>query len=302
MRERLDCAVLLTRCTLGWIEPILGQHAGGRLHLHGYDIVVDLDTDGAHAVLGGASMALRRYDACLLPVSPSTLSWARTSLSQAHPRLHTPVMALVRDLTATGLYDLYGLGVADFLRSPFCGHETRVRVERLLDGRRTAAASTHSGVADGALGTVRYAGADPAFDGATAGPPDASGPELEAYAIAAASRCASSRETFRDAKSKVVERFERAYITAALGRHAGNIAMAARAAQKHRRAFWALMRKHQIDAAPFRLREAGTGVPVDSRPRAPECRDITRQHRPGSAANRLPGRRGGAGPFPAREG
>jgi DNA-binding NtrC family response regulator len=87
---------------------------------------------------------------------------------------------------------------------------------------------------------------------------DRSGTELDAFAAASASRCATSKESFRTAKSKVIERFERAYITAALGRHSGNIAMAARAAQKHRRAFWALMRKHEIDAAPFRCEPAPT--------------------------------------------
>src|SRR5690606_985773 len=77
------------------------------------------------------------------------------------------------------------------------------------------------------------------------------GLELDAYAAATASRSATSRESFRAAKSKIIERFETAYIKAALGRHSGNIAMAARSAQKHRRAFWALMRKYDIDAAPY---------------------------------------------------
>src|SRR5690606_3214449 len=214
MRERLDCAVLLTRCTLSWTQPILGQHAGGRLHLHGYDVLVDIDQEGAHAVLGQASMALRRYDACLLPVSPATLSWARTSLSHAGRSLHTPVMALVRDLTATGLHDLYGLGVADFLRSPFCGHEARVRVERLLDAKR-AEMLAPAQLGDAAAEAAQYAAS-------LHGHPDdcrADMPELEAFAVAAASHCEAMRDTFRDAKSKVVERFERAYITAALGRH-----------------------------------------------------------------------------------
>jgi DNA-binding NtrC family response regulator len=53
----------------------------------------------------------------------------------------------------------------------------------------------------------------------------------------------------------IVEQFERGYITEALERHGGNIAMAARASNKHRRAFWALMRKHKIDAALYRQDE-----------------------------------------------
>lgn len=262
MRERLDCAVVLTRCTFEWVQPLLGAHAGGRLHLHGFDQVIDIGSEGAHTMLAAASMGLRRHDACLLPVSPATLSWARISLAQSREKLHTPVMALVRDLTAAGLHDLCELGIVDFLRDPFCGHEARVRIERLLDRRRMAFPSASSRQATVGVDTSasRYAVEDAALNRVCDTILDHGGQELEAYAIAAASRLATSRESFRDAKSKVIERFERAYINAALGRHAGNIAMAARAAQKHRRAFWALMRKHDIDAAPFRA-QAGSEMP-----------------------------------------
>jgi DNA-binding NtrC family response regulator len=58
--------------------------------------------------------------------------------------------------------------------------------------------------------------------------------------------------SFRDAKNELVSNFERTYITQALTKHSGNIAMAARASNKHRRAFWALMRKHDIAAEPYR--------------------------------------------------
>src|SRR5699024_8379411 len=78
--------------------------------------------------------------------------------------------------------------------------------------------------------------------------------ELEAFAAASASHCACSSDSFGEAKGKVIERFERAYLLASLAKSSGNIAMAARAAKKHRRAYWALMRKHDIDAAPFRDR------------------------------------------------
>jgi DNA-binding NtrC family response regulator len=61
-------------------------------------------------------------------------------------------------------------------------------------------------------------------------------------------------EPFRIAKSRVVDSFESDYVRTALSRHAGNVARAARASAKHRRAFWALMRKHRIDAAPYRPR------------------------------------------------
>jgi DNA-binding NtrC family response regulator len=54
--------------------------------------------------------------------------------------------------------------------------------------------------------------------------------------------------SFREAKT----RFERTYIEDLLVAHDGNISRAARAANKNRRAFWELIRKHQIDVSRFR--------------------------------------------------
>jgi CheY-like chemotaxis protein len=53
-------------------------------------------------------------------------------------------------------------------------------------------------------------------------------------------------------KAKLVEEFERSYIIEALEKNKGNIAMAARYSGKHRRAFWALMHKYEIDADNFK--------------------------------------------------
>jgi DNA-binding NtrC family response regulator len=53
-------------------------------------------------------------------------------------------------------------------------------------------------------------------------------------------------------KTKLIEEFERAYLTEAMNRNRGNIANAARYSGKHRRAFWALLRKYDIEAEDFR--------------------------------------------------
>ena len=63
----------------------------------------------------------------------------------------------------------------------------------------------------------------------------------------------ASPESFQAAKEKVITQFERAYIQGLLHTYQGNITKAAQAAQKNRRAFWQLMRKHRIDAQNFRL-------------------------------------------------
>ncbi len=54
--------------------------------------------------------------------------------------------------------------------------------------------------------------------------------------------------TFQDAKREVVARFERDYLVLVLQRAKGNISEAARIAGKHRRAFFELLRKYNIDA------------------------------------------------------
>jgi CheY-like chemotaxis protein len=53
-------------------------------------------------------------------------------------------------------------------------------------------------------------------------------------------------------KTKLIEEFERAYLTEAMDRNKGNIANAARYSGKHRRAFWALLKKYDIEAEDFR--------------------------------------------------
>lgn len=59
-------------------------------------------------------------------------------------------------------------------------------------------------------------------------------------------------ESFRDAKARVVENFERVYIEQLLVTCEGNVTQAAKVAQKNRRAFFELMRKYRITPERFR--------------------------------------------------
>ncbi len=61
-------------------------------------------------------------------------------------------------------------------------------------------------------------------------------------------------ESFRDAKARTIAAFEKSYIHRLLSLYSGNITKAACAAQKNRRAFFQLLRKHTIDAQAFRSR------------------------------------------------
>ena len=60
-------------------------------------------------------------------------------------------------------------------------------------------------------------------------------------------------EPLKKAKEKFVIDFERRYIHQVLSLSQGNISEAARASNKHRRAFWQLIRKHHIDTDCYRV-------------------------------------------------
>jgi two-component system response regulator GlrR len=59
-------------------------------------------------------------------------------------------------------------------------------------------------------------------------------------------------ESFQESKAKVITNFERSYIHDLMVACHGNVTHAARAAKKDRRAFWELIRKHNIDVRSFR--------------------------------------------------
>jgi DNA-binding NtrC family response regulator len=58
--------------------------------------------------------------------------------------------------------------------------------------------------------------------------------------------------SFREAKAKVVQEFERTYLESLLQACHGNISHAAEVAGKDRRAFWELLRKNRIDVRSFK--------------------------------------------------
>jgi DNA-binding NtrC family response regulator len=63
---------------------------------------------------------------------------------------------------------------------------------------------------------------------------------------------ATARRSFREMKAQIVAQFERTYLRELLVTHDGNITKAAQTAQKNRRAFWQLLRKHRIDVRDFK--------------------------------------------------
>ena len=61
--------------------------------------------------------------------------------------------------------------------------------------------------------------------------------------------------SFKVAKARAIAQFEKAYIHGLLATHEGNITQSAIAAQKDRRAFWELIRKHRIDPQSYKTKQ-----------------------------------------------
>lgn len=204
--------------------------------------------------LARLAVGLRRYDHCILPVAPATLAWTRMALQQASGALATPVLLFVHDMTAPAIEDLLQLGAADFMTAPYCLESLRVRLGRLV--RRTPWSPPPGQLAQ----TVVAYPVDVREPPLARAEPRPRVPRHVLQQGLAGLRHQVDRgahEPFRQAKARVVDGFESDYIRLALSRHQGNVARAARASSKHRRAFWALMRKHGIDAAPYRRRAEG---------------------------------------------
>ncbi|MEJ2896328.1 hypothetical protein [Bordetella avium] len=230
MRETYDCAVVLVPGHGSWLDDWM-RHVSTYSMRNGYPRLFAQLPEGASATPGwlkSSALSLRRFDACLLPVEAATLPWVRTALAGAQGSLETPVLALVTGVGSVGLRDLLPLGLDDFL-SPDSPDELRLRVALSICRRNRQ--------------TPREAWVYDVKDDAFQEQPSLNEADLDASLLDA---------PFGAAKARVVGHFERTYLHCCLAKHEGNVSQAARAALKHRRAFWALMRKHRIQAAPYR--------------------------------------------------
>ena len=158
--------------------------------------------------------------------------------------------------------------MADFVRLPLCRDEFRARVLSTVARVPRLVTLREPELAYGSLGgsATSQAGCESLVEARHGAQPNSRSQAVktktdrvkakqsvhERMSTNRAQFCLIEGNSFREAKSSLVREFERDYITHALLKHNGNIAMAARASNKHRRAFWALMRKHEIEAELYR--------------------------------------------------
>lgn len=140
MRETYDCALVRVPGHGAWLHDWMRRMERQGLR-NGHPRLFAQEPAGDPSWLASSCLALRRFDACLLPVESSTLSWVRTALAGARHQLQTPVLVLARDVGAVALRDLLPLGLDDFLR-PDSVDELRLRIA--LAARRRARAQPPS--------------------------------------------------------------------------------------------------------------------------------------------------------------
>lgn len=285
MRQQIDCAVLVLEAHSSWMPQTLEVAQAGlaRVRLHHLDWEAGQDLEAAedqlihlpvHAI-AQASVSLRRFDVCLLPVSIDSLGWTRQALAAIPRGPFLPIVGIFRDLKSAAMQDLLELGLADFVRLPLCPDEFRARLLATVarvPRMGTLRESDHPGQAAWLQAVGILPAVNPSTDPrpSTPEPPrsfrrrNLGGRPVRNVMHSSATQFGqnsntptllTAKESFREAKARLIERFEKEYIEQALERAQGNIAMAARASNKHRRAFWALMRKYEIDAEQYRVED-----------------------------------------------
>lgn len=247
---------------------------------------VDLRTDLLHH----AAVRFRRYDAVLLSVSMETLAWTRRLLGSIPRGPSVPVIGVLHDVAPAGMIDVLELGMIDFVKTPLEPGELRARILCAVSRapRRLILHDHIRGYIPGLsrrprpVGPDGFALSDRWFD-PQRGVSGAAMAEVQPTTPASvwgsdplprelhrqtgrAERLVEDlpmvnrlrkvfetpQQTFAQMKSRMIAEFEAQYVLEALTSQSGNVARAAAACGKNRRAFWEIMRKHNIDAKPFR--------------------------------------------------
>lgn len=240
--QNITRAVLLIDQPSQWALGFAGSYKNVRVQTRAFEPLLTGGT--VEQGLRQWALSLLNYDLALIAVSPANLSWVRSQLHYARSYLNTPVLAIVQNLQPIAIQDLLDAGAADFIIDHNLITELPIRV-KLLQQRLKKPLRYES------LPVATQLEAAENIENHLLLKEDVV--SLDAYTAAVASRYASGGQPFQQAKNSVVQRFETAYIRAALVRNQGNITHAARTAKKHRRSFWELMRKHNIDADIYRV-------------------------------------------------
>ncbi|MDO5680778.1 MAG: hypothetical protein Q4G54_10675 [Pelistega sp.] len=274
MREKLEAAVLTLAGHDSWVDQLI-EHTHRRsdkLKLFKVDLQSEILISGDPQtytygnmdypnpeILQRIHFLLDRFDVLLLPVSNASLVWNRVLLAHTQCQLNRPLIALSIDINPIAFIDLKELGLKDFVSAPMDTDELRVRLLSAKDSIRLKAGRLEEPIINSSVLSVQKSiGSYPLphklpFETHGDKPTKTTRRRVRLFdAQVTAHEAFSFNDSFKIAKANVIMEFERKYIIHALIQSNGNIGQAAKAACKHRRAFWELMRKHGIDADNYR--------------------------------------------------
>lgn len=248
MRQCIDLAWLRKEDHQTWFRPALTRLRSGleRVRLHELqwldqvrqDMSQDSCSGDSTQVLANAVVELRRYDALLLTVSLDTLVWTRRCLAALPKTPVVPIIGVVEGLQAGAMVDLIELGLTDFVQATVCAQEFRARLITAV-----CRAPRYCTLREPILrqGPALFDPRNPASIHPRAG-------HQPATQRVAVSHLVWPTLAFQENKQRVIALFEKQYLKLTLGRANGNITQAAQLAQKDRRSFWELMRRHNMTA------------------------------------------------------
>ncbi|NOL48721.1 hypothetical protein [Pelistega europaea] len=266
MRDKIECGIFSLGLFGEWIDTFIEQihQQTDKIRLFKIDVGVFVPLDAFQVggmsfphpqVFHELSLVFERYDCIIIPITPETLIWTRIVLSQLQSPLKFPLVALSHRVQPIAFVDMAGKGISDYIFEGDSAIVLRVRLLNALGRQKTLLAQER-------LVTTDRIGDEPRQE--------VSSRVLSFFANLLQEEKERKRrrsigssqsnkienvdyaETFQVAKARVVTEFERKYVVNALRAANGNIAVAAQRANKHRRAFWELLRKYQIDPDDYR--------------------------------------------------
>lgn len=217
--------------------------------------------DASAQVLARLAPYWAHFDLCLLPVTSATLAWTRVALGNLGVLAVPPVVVLAEQLSLAAVADLMRLGVADFVGDPTQAEELWVRVQALRESLQRRV--VHGPVAPdkplepvGALAERAAVYAEPTPCPAAGPGPAPSEPDWVEQGVRQAMLPAADL-AYRLNRDRILDSFEREYVSFMLRHHGGNVTRASAAGGITRRSFWRLMRKFDIESATFRREAQG---------------------------------------------
>lgn len=290
MRDRLECGVFYLKSLGTWLDEFVEQVSlkTDRLQLTKIDVRLFTQGDdfkmGSHSfpnphIFKELSILFERYDCLILPVMPESLVWTRIMLAQLGSVPNFPMVVLAHDVQPIAFLDLNKLGVMDYIFENDHPTLIRLRISNVLErfrlyGRTVLMDKGEDNTQEkreglvknlpiqlGRLGgeySLRFGRQEERDQGLKIDEKESlktnSSMRMRSLYLSKAKQqdFINYSDTFQAAKSKMISEFEKNYVVNALRVSHGNIGMAAQFANKHRRAFWELMRKHHIQADDYK--------------------------------------------------